>query len=112
MRVERMRAQADRRRASRRVAVAEAAQHVLGGVRDILKPRQAEEAAGALDRVDEAENMLTEASDPGDSAPAATSSESRSPRFSIGFAQEFFEKIVHVGFRSLGFYLNIASIAF
>jgi hypothetical protein len=38
-------------------AVAVAAQHVLGGMRHALQPRQAEEAAGALDRVDHPEDL-------------------------------------------------------
>ncbi len=35
----------------RQLAITDAAQHILRGVRDALQPREAEEAAGALDRV-------------------------------------------------------------
>ena len=47
---------ADAVRRDRQFAVAHLAQHVLGRVRHLLQPRQAEEAAGALDRVHQAED--------------------------------------------------------
>ena len=40
------------------LAVAELAQHILGGVRHVLEARQAEETAGALDGVDQTEDIL------------------------------------------------------
>ena len=41
-----------------RRAVAELAHQGLGGMRERLEPRQAEKAAGALDRVDETEDVV------------------------------------------------------
>ena len=48
---------ADHIRRGGQLAVAQLAQYVLGRVRDPLQPRQAQKAAGALDRVHHAENQ-------------------------------------------------------
>ena len=55
--VDRHQHQADHVRRHRQDAVAHLAEHVLGGMRHVLEPRQAEEPAGALDGVHQAEDQ-------------------------------------------------------
>ena len=55
--IERLQDQRDAIRRDRQFPVAVAPEHILGRMRDRLQPRQAQEAAGALDGVDDAEDL-------------------------------------------------------
>jgi hypothetical protein len=58
--VDRFQDRGHRRLGHLKLAVADLAQHVLGGMRHLLEPRQPDEAARAFDRVDDSENAAHE----------------------------------------------------